>query len=182
MRALHLFLIVLQSLGMVALASTPTDPLAYFRDLAETRNYTLGRPVAAKLTPDGQSVIYLRGGPRDPVLRLYEFTLPAGPERELLTPAQLLGSGPETLTAEEKARRERARISTRGFTKFDLSQDGTRLLVTLSGQLYVVNRADLKVTALPGKNWIDPRFSPDGTAIAAVSTGELHVIEPKFRS
>jgi hypothetical protein len=42
-----------------------TDPLAYFRDLAETRNYTLGRPVSPKLTPDGQTVIYLRGGPRD---------------------------------------------------------------------------------------------------------------------
>jgi dipeptidyl-peptidase-4 len=51
------------------------------------------------------------------------------------------------------------------------------LSVTLSGQLYVVNRADLKVTSLPGKNWIDPRFSPDGTAVAAVSAGELHVIE-----
>ena len=154
-----------------------TDPLAYFRDLAETRNYTLGRPVSPKLTPDGQTVIYLRGGPRDPVLRLYEFPLPVGPERELLTPAQLVGSAPETLTAEEKARRERARVSLRGFTKFDLSKDGARLLVTLSGQLYVVDRADLKVTALPGKNWIDPRFSPDGTAVAAVSAGELHVIE-----
>lgn len=160
-----------------ALPAAEESNLKFFRDLAETRNYTLGRPVSAKLTPDGQTVIYLRGGPRDPVLRLYEFPLPAGPERELLTPAQLLGSGEEKLTAEEKARRERARVSTRGFTKFDLSKDGTRLLVTLSGQLYVVNRADLKVTALPGKNWIDPRWAPDGTAIAAVSAGELHVIE-----
>jgi dipeptidyl-peptidase 4 len=151
--------------------------LKYFRDLAETRNYSLGRPVAPKLTPDGQSVIYLRGGPRDPVLRLYEFPLPGGPERELLMPAQLLGSAEEKLTAEEKARRERARVTLKGFTRFELSKDGTRLLVTLSGQLYVVNRADLKVTALPGKNWIDPRFSPDGTAVAAVSSGELHVIE-----
>jgi dipeptidyl-peptidase-4 len=59
----------------------------YFRDLAETRNFSLGQPVAPTLTPDGRTVIYLRGGPRDPVLRLYEFPLPAGPERELLTPA-----------------------------------------------------------------------------------------------
>jgi dipeptidyl-peptidase 4 len=151
--------------------------LTYFRDLAETRNYSLGRPVAPKLTPDGQTVIYLRGGPRDPVLRLYEFPLPDGPERELLTPSQLLGTAEEKLTAEEKARRERARVTLKGFTRFELSKDGSRLLVTLSGQLYVVNRADLKVTALPGKNWIDPRFSPDGTAVAAVSAGELHVIE-----
>jgi hypothetical protein len=34
MRAPYLCLIVLQSLGMLALAPTPTDPLAYFRDLA----------------------------------------------------------------------------------------------------------------------------------------------------
>ena len=169
-----LLFVLCLSLGVSAAA---TDPLTYFRDLAETRSYTLGRPVAPKLTPDGQTVIYLRGGSRDPVLRLYEFALPAGPERELLTPAQLLGSAPEFLTTEEKAHRERARVSLRGFTKFDLSQDGARLLVTLSGQLYVVDRADLKVTALPGKNWLDPRFSPDGTAVAAVSAGELHIIE-----
>src|SRR5204862_2823276 len=88
-----------------------------------------------------------------------------------------IGNAEEKLTAEEKARRERARITLKGFTRFDLSKDGTRLLVTLSGQLYVVNRPDLKVTPLAGKNWIDPRFSPDGTAVAAVSGGELHVSE-----
>jgi dipeptidyl-peptidase-4 len=164
-------------LAFSVLAADEDANLKYFRDLAETRSYSLGRPVAPKLTPDGKTVIYLRGGPRDPVLRLYEFPLPAGPERELLTPAQLPGSTEERLTAEEKARRERARVTLKGFTRFDLSKDGTRLLVTLSGQLYVVNRADLKVTALPGQNWIDPRFSPDGTAVAAVSAGELHVIE-----
>ena len=172
---LGLLTIAFTSSAFVSAADEPQ--LKFFRDLAETRNYTLGRPVSPKLTPDGQTVIYLRGGPRDPVLRLYEFPLPSGPERELLTPTQLTGSSEEKLTAEEKARRERARISVRGFTKFDLSSDGARLLVTLSGQLYVVNRADLKVTALPGKNWIDPRFSPDGTAVAAVSVGELHIIE-----
>ena len=40
------------------------------------------------------------------MLRLYEFPLPNGPERELLTPAQLLGNAEEKLTAEEKARRQ----------------------------------------------------------------------------
>ncbi len=175
---LHRFGLLLFALGTVAFGQGSEEAqLKFFRDLAETRNYTLGRPVAPRLTPDGQTVIYLRGGSRDPVLRLYEFALPSGPERELLTPAQLLGGTEEKLTAEEKARRERARVTLRGFTKFDLSQDGSRLLVTLAGRLYVVNRADQKVTALPGSGWIDPRFSPDGTAVSAVSGGELHVIE-----
>ena len=66
----------------------------------------------------------------------------------------------------------------KGFTAFQMSKDGARLLVTLSGKLYVVNRADLKVTELPGAGWIDPRFSPDGNFIgAAGSDREMHVID-----
>src|SRR6185369_16905599 len=98
-RLLRLFAVLAASVH----AAAEDANLKYFRDLAETRNYSLGRPVAPKLTPDGQTVIYLRGGPRDPVLRLYQFPLPAGPERELLTPAQLLGNAEEKLSAEEKA-------------------------------------------------------------------------------
>ena len=60
--------------------------LAYFRDLAETRNYTLGRPVSPQLTPDGKHALFLRSAPRDPTLKLYELDLATGRERELLTP------------------------------------------------------------------------------------------------
>jgi dipeptidyl-peptidase-4 len=172
--------------ALSATAATPPsappaaeDPnLAYFRDLAETRNYTLGRPVAPKLTPDGKHALFLRSAPRDPTLKLYELDLATGRERELLTPAQLLGDSAENLSAEEKARRERARQSLKGFTSFQLSQDATRLLVTLSGKLYLVHRASLRVTELPGRGWLDPRFSPDGRSIAAAGPDrELHVID-----
>jgi len=170
-------LLALALVSSTLAASAEDAALKHFRDLAETRNYSLGRPVAPKFTPDGAQVIFLRGGPRDPVLRLYEFDLATRRERELITPAQILGATEEKLTAEEKARRERARVTTGGFTRFDLSKNGKHLLVTLSGKLYVIDRADLRVTALAGQDWIDPRFSPDGTAVAAVSAGELHVIE-----
>src|SRR4029453_9530942 len=85
-------LLVLAALGSFARAADEDANLQHFRDIAETRRYSLGHPVAPKLTPDGRTVIYLRGGSRDPVLRLYEFPLPSGPERELLTPAQLIGA------------------------------------------------------------------------------------------
>jgi dipeptidyl-peptidase-4 len=162
----------------VIYAASEEAGLKFFRDLAETRNFTLGRPVSPKITPDGKTVIFLRAAPRDPTLRLYEFDLAAGRERELLTPAQLLGGGEEKLTAEEKARRERQRQSAKGFTSYQLSRDASRLLVTLSGRLYVVERASLKVTELPGKSWIDPRFSPDGNFVAAAGADrELHVFD-----
>src|SRR5439155_18407099 len=53
----------------------------------------------------------------------------------------------------------------------------SKLLVALSSKLYVIARADSRVTELPGVNWIDPHFSPDGGAVAAVNSGELHVID-----
>ena len=151
--------------------------LKYFRDLAETRNFTLGRPVSPRLTPEGEHVVFLRAGARNPTLRLYEFTVATGAEREILSPERILAGGTETLSAEEQARRERQRQSLRGFTSFQMSRSGTHLLVVLSGKAYVVERATSHYRQLPGENWIDPRFSPDGRFVAGVKDRELHVIE-----
>src|SRR5712671_2223840 len=158
-------------------AEPESADLRYFRELVETRNYSLGQPVSPQLTPDGKAVVFLRGGARDPVLRLYEFTIADSRLREILTPKKLLQGAEEKLTAEERSRRERERQSLRGFTSFQLSKDGAKLLVALSSKLYVITRADSHVTELPGRGWIDPHFSPDGRAVAAVSGGELHVID-----
>jgi dipeptidyl-peptidase-4 len=158
-------------------AELESADLRYFRELVETRNYSLGQPVSPKITPDGKAVIFLRGGARDPVLRLYEFSIPDGKLREILTPEKLLQGAEEKLTAEERSRRERERQSLRGFTHFELSKDGSKVLVTLSSKLYVISRSDSQVMELPGSNWIDPHFSPDGRAVAAVTGGEVHVID-----
>ena len=170
-----LFLFV--TVGSLPAAEPESADLRYFRELVETRNYSLGQPVSPQLTPDGKAVIFLRGGARDPVLRLYEFTIADSKLREILTPEKILQGGEEKLTAEEKSRRERERQSLRGFTSFQLSKDGARILVALSSKLYVITRAGGNVAELPGQNWIDPHFSPDGGAVAAVSGGELHVID-----
>jgi dipeptidyl-peptidase-4 len=158
-------------------AEPESADLRYFRELIETRNYSLGQPVSPQLTPDGKAVVFLRGGARDPVLRLYEFTVGDGNLREILTPEKLLQGGEEKLTAEEKSRRERERQSLKGFTSFQLSRDGSKILVVLSGKLYVITRSDGSVAELPGRSWIDPHFSPDGRAVAAVNGGELHAID-----
>jgi dipeptidyl-peptidase 4 len=154
------------------------ENLTYFKDVVETRNFTLGRPVSPRLTPDGAHVIFLRAStPRNPSLRLFEFEVASGQERELLSPEQLLGGSEENLSPEEKARRERQRQSLRGFTSFQMSPDGARLLVILSGRVYLIDRGSQKFVALPGENWIDPRFSPDGHFVAGVRQRELHVVE-----
>src|ERR1022692_2408695 len=106
----RMLLVLLVPCG-TALAAGEDPSITFFRDLAETRNYTLGRPVSPRPTPDGSAVIFLRGGPRDPVLRLYELDVASGGERELITPAQILGGAEEVLSPEEKAHRERTRNS-----------------------------------------------------------------------
>jgi dipeptidyl-peptidase-4 len=172
-----LALVSLAVANSLSAADPETADLRYFRELVETRNYSLGQPVSPQLTPDGKTVVFLRGGPRDPVLRLYEFTLADATLREILSPEKLLQGGEEKLTAEERSRRERERRSLRGFTSFEMSKDGGKLLVAISSRLYLINRLDAQVTELPGSNWIDPHFSPDGRAVAAVGGGELHVID-----
>src|SRR5947209_3049202 len=126
-------------------AEPESADLRYFRELVETRNYSLGQPVSPQMIPDGKAVIFLRGGARDPVLRLYEFTIADANLREVLTPEKLLQGGEEKLTAEEKSRPERERQSLRGFTNFQLSKDGSKILVALSSRLYVIARSDGRV-------------------------------------
>ncbi|MBA3833257.1 MAG: DPP IV N-terminal domain-containing protein [Chthoniobacterales bacterium] len=176
----RLFAVLLFSIAasIVAHAAEPESAdLRYFRELVETRNYSLGQPVSPKITPDGKAVIFLRGGARDPVLRLYEFSIAEARLREIFSPEKLLQGAEEKLTGEERSRRERERQSLRGFTSFQLSHDGSKLLVELSSKLYLITRAGSRVTELPGESWIDPHFSPDGRAVAAVNGGELHVID-----
>src|SRR5262245_43054238 len=68
----------------VSAAAAELNSAGFFKDLAETYDYSLGEPRTPKFTPDGKRVIFLRGGARDPVLRLYEFDLATKTERELI--------------------------------------------------------------------------------------------------
>jgi dipeptidyl-peptidase-4 len=151
----------------------------YLRDHAETRGFLLGRPVRAKPTPDGKAVLFLRSQARVPKLSLYEFDTTTGQTRQLLTPEQLLQGAEEKLSPEEKARRERQRVSVGGFTDFQLSDDGSLILLSLSSKLYVVRRATGQVTELKtgAGTLLDPKFSPDGKQVAYVRDYDLYVYD-----
>jgi dipeptidyl-peptidase-4 len=160
------------------MTSTPLDS-SYLRRHAQTRGFMLGRPVRPRPTPDGKAVLFLRAQARVPSLRLYEFDVATGKTRELLTPEAVLKGAEEHLSPEEKARRERQRVSVGGFTDFQLSDDGARILVTLSGKLYVVERPGGDVRELktgPG-TLLTPQFAPDGKRVAYVRDHDLYVLD-----
>ena len=72
--------------------------------------------------------------PKTPKLKLFEFDVATGKTKELLSPETLLKGGDENLTPEEKARRERQRVSVGGFADYHLDEDGKHVLVTLVRQ------------------------------------------------
>jgi dipeptidyl-peptidase 4 len=159
--------------------STPSTESSFLRLYAETRRFGAGRPVKAEATPDGKSVLFLRAQPTAPEQTLYLFDVATGKTRELLTPEKVLNGAAEKMSAAEKARLERQRVTARGFTSYDLSEDGKKILVALSGRLYVVTLADGKVLPLATGEGaaIDPQFSPDGSKIGYVRDNDVQVLE-----
>jgi dipeptidyl-peptidase-4 len=163
-------------------APSVADP-AFLEQYAVTYRFNQGHPGHFVVTPDATAVLFLRSGPRSFVNDLYVLDVASGEERVLLTAEQVLGGADETLSEEERARRERMRMAARGIAGFDLSPDGASILVPLSGRLFLVDRARAGQSGSvreigSGSGFpLDPRFSPDGTKIALVRDGDLHVID-----
>ncbi|MFQ3650899.1 MAG: DPP IV N-terminal domain-containing protein, partial [Gemmataceae bacterium] len=173
--------------GLILLVSAATglavDPMpidtSYLELHAKTRGFLLGRPVRPKQTSDGKAVLFLRATATSPQMSLFEFDCATGKTRELLTPESLLKGTEEKLSPEEKARRERQRVTLGGFTSFQLSPDGSKILTSLSGRLYVIQRTTGQVTELAtGKGTlVDPKFSPDGGSVFYVLDYDVYRVE-----
>ncbi|MBI2892661.1 MAG: DPP IV N-terminal domain-containing protein [Deltaproteobacteria bacterium] len=163
-------------------STTETSPAAsedqaFLESFTATHGYTLGRPTAAKPTPDGSVVVFLRSPARSAVNTLYAFDVAGGQTRTLADPAQILGGETERLSPEEAARRERLRLQTGGFVDFQISPDGASIVTTLGGQLFLIAIAGGAATRLPAGESaaIGPRFSPDGSQVAYVRGSDLYV-------
>lgn len=166
------------------LAKAPTggrvDSVASFlQEYAKTGRFQWGQPRKIQLTPDGRTVLFLRGGSHSPVLDLYAYDLSTRKERVLLTAQSILQGAAEKLSAREKALRERLRLSAQGIVSYELSQDGKRLLVPLSGKLFVIDRTSGKVRELLSRAGypLTPQLSPDGRYVATARQDELYVID-----
>lgn len=168
--------------GAPSFVPQPAD--GFLEQFTATGAFRLGRPASIRITPKGDAVLFLRSGPRSFERDLWTFDPSTGEERVLLTAQQILEGGEERLTAEELARRERQRLAARGIASYQLSADGSRILVPLSGRLFVIERETRAVVELPsdGGSPIDPRFSPDGSRVAVVRDGDLYVIDVARRT
>ncbi|MBL4940078.1 MAG: DPP IV N-terminal domain-containing protein [Colwellia sp.] len=135
-------------------------------------------PQSLKFSPDGSRVTYLQGK-SDNLNRydLWEYNL-ASKENKLLVDSQVLFSGIEVLSNEEKARRERQRAYGFGIMEYQFSNDGSALLFPLNGDIYYYHLASKTAKRLTQTDAFetDAKFSPKGHYISFIRGQNIFVL------
>lgn len=139
-------------------------------------------PKSLKTSPDGSRVTYLKEKTNDlETLDLWEFNLKTNKHKMLVDSTEFL-KGEENLSAEEKARRERLRISQKGIVEYFWSGSGNALIFPLAGGIYFysLDKTDSKVKLIThgGKDHeTDAHISHSGKYVSFVRKGNLFFVE-----
>ena len=137
-------------------------------------------PSQLKISPDSTRVTFIRASETD-VQRgnLWEYSLEDN-ELRLLVDSNELSRGPEQLSDEELARRERLRISgATGIVSYDFSNDGKLLLFPVAGDLYVYDLERRKSTRITesDETETDPKLSPSGRYVSFIRDQNLYIYD-----
>jgi len=136
-------------------------------------------PKSLSYSPDGSRVTYLKGKNTDANrLDLWQYQIKTG-KHSLLVDSDSLFSGPETLSDEEKARRERLRLFASGIVSYSWSKDGQALLFPLNGDLYYYDLASQKSRKLTETAAFetDAQISPKGRFVSFVRDQNIFVLD-----
>jgi dipeptidyl-peptidase-4 len=137
---------------------------------------------ALRFSPDGRLVSYLKPRADDTnALDLWAFDVERHRHR-LLVDARALVAAERSLSAEEEARRERARIaSLRGIVDYAWAPSGDALLFPLDGDLYWVSLGAQgpKVRQLTATDAYetDPKISPRGRYVSFIRDQDLWTLD-----
>ncbi len=138
-------------------------------------------PRSLKVSPDGKRVTFLQGKSTDfDRYDLWQYEVESG-KTTILFDSDDLHSGPEALSDEEKARRERQRVYGTGILEYFWSADGQSLLFPLAGDAYVYNLGDKNAKQLLKTEAFetDIRFSPKGNFISYIRDQNLYIMDVK---
>ncbi len=137
----------------------------------------------AEISPDGSRVTFLKGKDSNRFQQdLWQVDVTTGKQR-MLVDSQVVLPGDETLSDEEKARRERQRTAAlSGIVDYQWSADGHTLLFPLGGELYLYDlnkngtEAVRKLTH-GGGFATDPKISPKGGFVSFIRARNLWLID-----
>ena len=185
MRLLTTLAMTLIATAAHAAAPSPTPPRGTLTLEAITGDAPLSGPTLMKpqVAPDGSRVTFLRGTDANRnQLDLWEYDVASGQTR-MLVDSRVVLPGEETLSDEEKARRERQRIAgLSGIVDYQWSPDAKALLFPLGGELYLHDlsksgRDAVRKLTDGGGFATDPKISPKGGFVSFIRGRELWVIE-----
>lgn len=166
------------------------------RQQARTRRFRLGAPSHFVVSDDGARIAFTRSGSgTDPINRLFVVDVgegvaaegegvptevgrsePTEPTERLVADPLALLATTESLSATERARRERLRETTGGITAFGADPALRVAALALSGQLGLVELGNQSAAARLVRTTgdvVDPRVDPTGRQVAWVSDGAL---------
>ncbi|MFJ9517122.1 prolyl oligopeptidase family serine peptidase [Kitasatospora sp. NPDC101801] len=159
---------------------THTDPFLALS--ARTGRFGYGAPRAVTLAADGSRLLFLRStGPEDPVERLWLFDPVTRQEHLVADPAVLAPhrtGDPADLPALERRLRERLRLWAPGIGSFAATADLAVAVFALDGRLFRTTVDAGSSTELPVAGpAFDPRPNADGSLVAYVTGGALHLTD-----
>jgi dipeptidyl-peptidase-4 len=118
-------------------------------------------PIKLKVSPDSKRVTFLKGKETDyERYDLWEYHVETG-KTQLLVNSDDLHKGDENLSDEEKARRERMRLSGTGIVDYTWSDDGQSILFPLAGDAYLYTLASASKPAKITRLLDTPEFETD---------------------
>lgn len=172
-----LFLFTFMFTSVVTSQATVADTLSIERIFSAPALYGTA-PGMVKLSPDGQRVTFIRAKANDTQrFDLWEYHIKDQQSR-LLFDADDLHTGDENLSDEEKARRERMRVSGSGILSYSWSADGKALLFPLAGDAYYYRLGEAKAKRLLATPEFetDITLSPKGNFISFIRDQNLFIL------
>jgi dipeptidyl-peptidase 4 len=162
------------------IAQTPPAPKLTIERVFDDPALNGPVPRAARFSPDGKLVTWLRPNDND-FLRLDLWAMPtAGGAPFMLVDSKALVPEEGALSEAEKARRERQRIaSSRGIVSYDWDKKGEAILVPLGGDIYyvpVASPASPRRLTETTQFETDAQVSPNGGYVSFIRDGTLVAI------
>ena len=134
------------TLGATLLNSERSAIDQFPRTKARSLRFTAGAPRSAQVIGDGTRALFLRSeNGTDTVTSLWLSDWTGSDHREVLLadPRTLMdGSEHEEVSAEELARRERAREGGQGIVSYSVDAAGKRVVFMVNGQIFLTEIAD----------------------------------------
>lgn len=136
-------------------------------------------PNSFNFTRDDSKLLYLAAEGSDGVQKLYGLDVATGVASVIVAPPGG-GTTEENLSPEEELRRQRSRTLAVGLTSYSLTDESDRILVPLSGDVYVQDGAGAPLRKVVDNAGhapaVTPALSRDGRLIAYVQDSEVYVV------